>query len=557
MDCDSDHRFDYIVVGVGTAGALIVRALADSGQSVLGLERGINHTGDPVVEGGIGAIFPPTGNASKISYDTKYSVSKAVPDEKNAIILGQLVFGEIFTAGIGGGGSSAHNYLLAVRGTPGFWDSIGAASGRPDIWSYFPNLPTIKAVETYTGLSQKPQERGTNGKIQVTQVGGDINASPAVPFANGLSAVTGGTPLLLDYNVSGADVVISNNQFTIFPTLPLGSGGRSYAINAFLPPDIMKFDGMSKNFCKYPFEVIFEANVTKILFDGKKAIGVVFLDKDKKLKRAFAKKEVILCGGSPYSAQLLQLSGIGDKAMLKGLGIESVYNNPNVGKGLQTQYGVSVAITGFLPAGFIAFTGAAPYFPDTGRRLQWNVAPFSGLDPGQAALLKPNGPFFGAVVWNMKPRSVGSAFITQNSPFIQPNILLNLYTDGTQADPLSDLSASIATYKLARDWAHAIGQTMIWPPESHFTTGNDDQLAFDAISQVATNTTSHYINTTGMSTSKDTGVIDAKLRVFGVENLRVIDNGSLPSIPDGNTVIPAYIVGATGARLLGGKIPHD
>lgn len=547
------YAADYIVIGVGTTGPQIIRALADDNQSVVAFERGFNHTGDPLVEGGLEIIFPPTGNATVLTYDARYSVTKLIPDELNARRLNQIILAEEFTTGVGGGGSSAHNYLLAVRGTPGFWDRVGQETGRPDLWSYFPNLERIKSVETYTGLSQKPQERGNRGKIFVTQLGGDILASPQAPIAQGLTSVTG-APILLDYNVSGTDVVISSNQFTIFPP----AGGRSYSINAYLPPSIMKFNGDSVNVAKHPFKVFFETNVVRILFEGRRAIGVIYKQKNGEQRIALARKKVILCAGCPWSAQILQLSGIGNENLLRNLKIQTILNNPNVGRNLQTQYGVTVAITGLLPgSGFTAFTGGSSYFPDQGRRLQWVVAPFSGLSPALLALLTPQGPFFGATIWNMKPRSFGSAFIVENSPFILPNILYNLYSDGDQNDPLSDLSASIAAYKIGRDWAHAIGQTMIWPPESHFIPGDDSRLALDALSQVKDATTSHFVNTVAAGPSPSDSVVNGKLKVHGIKDLLVIDNSIFKTIPDANTVIPAYIVGAVGAKILRSKIPQN
>lgn len=551
--CPVSTEPDYIVVGLGTAGTLIVRALADKGASVVAFELGINHTGDPRVEGGIAAVFPPTGDASTISFSSKYATTKLVPDPVNAARLGQLILAEQYTAGTGGGGSSAHHYLVAVRGTKTYWDQIGVISGEPDIWSYSANLERMKSIETYTGTTQKPTERGESGNIMLTQVGGPLTDSPQLPFAQGLSSVTG-APILADYNVSGADTAISANQYFVYPP----NGGRSYAINAYLPPDIMKFNGDSVNPAKYPFKVFFETTVTQIIFEGKQAVGVRYEEKEKDVKLMRARKGVILCAGAPGSAQILQLSGVGDFDLLDSLHIEKVLNNPNVGRGLQTQYGVSVAISGFLPGGgFIGFTGGLPYYPDPGRRFQWLVSPFSGLDPGVAALLTPPGPFFGAIIWNMKPRSVGSAYIVTDSPFVISDIRLNLYTDGDASDPLSDLSASIAAYKIARDWAHAIGQTIIWPPESHFIPGDDSKLAFDALSQVASATTSHYINTCAMGTSPTNSVVNGKLKVHGLENLYVADNSALTLMPDGNTCFPAYDVGAVMANILGAEVPQN
>lgn len=558
-DCSSfstdDHANCYahnIIIGLGTAGALLLRSLVDSGQSVIGFEMGVNHTGDPVVEKGI-TNYPPTGNFSTVSFDSKYAVSKLVPDSLNASRLGLLFLAEQYTSGIGGGGSSSHNYMLAVRGSQPFWDQVGIDSGLPRLWSYFPNLDRIKSIEHFTGVSQLPEERGEKGKINVVQVDGPLSSSPQLAIATGLSAVTG-APILDDYNVSNATTAIASTQYTVYPTTLL----RNYAINGYLPPDIMKFNGDSTNIKKRPFKVFFETHVNRILFDGKKAIGIEYQDKNGNIGRAIAKNRVILCAGSPFSAQLLQLSGIGDENLLKHLRIEKVLNSPNVGLGLQAQYGVSVAISGLLPGnGFQAFTGGLPYYNDSGRKFQWIAAPFSGFDVQVAAYISYQGPYFGSIIWNMKPRSKGSALIVENSPFILPNILLNLYSDGDNNDPMSDLSASIAAYKLGRDWAHKIGQTILWPPESHFIPGDDSKLATDALSQAASDTSSHYVNTCGMGVSGSGAVVSGKLKVHGLKHLYVADNSVFATIPDANTCLPAYTVGAVAAHLFGAKVPQD
>jgi choline dehydrogenase-like flavoprotein len=544
---------EYIIVGAGTSACVLARYLSDNfNNRVVVFEQGQNHTGDPVVENGL-LIFQPPSKLSEITFDPKYSISKDVPDDFNGSILGDTLFFETYSSGTGGGGSSAHNYLLAVRGTPGVYDQWAEISGNP-IWSFNELLPIMKGLETYhsDGVPLDPTQRGTTGPLQITQ-------TPPVdndPVAQAISR-TLGIPIVGDYNLAqNVDVVASSQNYT-FP-----DGRRSYSYNAFLPPSVVDLLGHGVD--GRQLQILFDTTVTRVLFKTSKktgrprAIGVEYVNRDKSTHRLFAKKFVILSAGAPLSAAILERSGIGPRAVLEAQGIPIVVANETIGTNLFTQFGSVAAFTN-PPAEpvpsptLIAFTDGSPFVQPTSQRMmQLILATFMGINAIQRTLLLPfDGPWFGAIGWILNPASRGTSHIVSPDPFVLPDVRYNIY----QGAGAADLPKVIAFYQQIRAVAHNLSQTMIYPPESHFETPS--LLEQDARASLfnPASVTSHFTGTVQMGTSPENGGVDGNLRVFGVDHLMVADN-SIPPVPeDGNTAWQAYTIGAVAAKILGATVP--
>lgn len=568
LDC-LPKTTDYIIVGLGTAGATLARYLSDpiDGQytnNVVVLEAGANHNQDPLV------LQPYLLGTLPLGSSPEYSLTY-IARTGNA----NFQFGYSgYTEGRMWGGGSGHNGMIAERGTPFLYSQWVTASGST-FWSYNNLLPIMKFLETYipNGTVLDPLQRGTSGPMTISQ-------DPYAPvstnlFVNNYMVPVVG-PLVTDYNTPAGTLGISSFQLnnTLGQT---PNSHRTFSANSFLPTPldnptspIISEEGMGLNGRK--LQIVSNAYVARVIFDGQIAVGVEYIlsDDPDQIITLFARKEVILCAGSVQDVGILQRSGIGPQAVLDPLGITSVVYNNNVGTALQNQYGSSCIMTatvgtGFpnvAPAGlFQYFTDGHPYFDgnvagDGIRRIQslFGAGPYFLHDLGiPLALIGPQvfipGAFptnsFGFVI--LAPRSRGSVAITSTNPLEIPLVDFGYWTDGT--GPGSDYDAIIAAFKQVRDMAHAAGESMIFPTEAMFAS--DDQLRFAATN--STFVTYHAAGTCPMGTSIANGVVDSELRVFGVQNLRIADCSIEPVVSDGNTAIPAYYIGAALAKLMGNQ----
>ena len=364
FSCLMAKQYDYIIVGNGSAGAILARKLSDNfKKKVLVLEVGIDHNDDPVILDP--NVFTSDDLLNKLTYDPTYSVNYPV-------ILFNPGQALSYPEGRGWGGSSMHNYLITVRPVPSDAASWASISNN-DRWSYNSLLPYMIALESYfpDGTIADPTRRGTSGPISITQ-------SPPITsdqFAiNAAAASVIGPGLVVDYNNQN-DPLLGYSALQQFIT-PLPNSHRSFSSNEFLTPDVVKPNG--RGVCPRQLKIISNATVTRVLLKGKKkvkATGVEYIlanNKEKVLKAHG--KQIILCAGSINTPAILERSGYGDAARLKSLGIDVVVNNPNVGENLQNQYGPQGIITGSTTAtpALQGFINGEPFLPnDQIRRLQF------------------------------------------------------------------------------------------------------------------------------------------------------------------------------------------
>lgn len=530
-------EYDYIIVGGGTAGLVLARELSNKQDgkyknSVLVLEWGENRIDDPVVLST--DFFAAFGD---LTYSQKYNLVNLIPLNFGALgVANQFVY----TDGRTWGGSSAHNYFLAVRGTPPVYNQWAALSGN-NIWSYNNLLPIMKALENYTpdGTIANPAQRGFGGPLSITQ----LTPVDSDPFAIGLAAGTS-APLISDYNdPSLGNVGVSADQRWITP----GSNSvRSFSADFIR--SVVDENGNGLDGRKLKIES--NALVSRVIFDCKKAVGVKYLFNGKKeaTRKRYAKKEIILCAGANSSPAILQRSGIGDKALLESLGINVVYDNPNVGQHLNSHYGAGALIAASSTLPMEAFVDMFPFMPNDGVR-RFQIIPLG---------VGPDATFtFGTLTTQ---KSEGSLKIVSKDPTIYPALDLNLYSDGSVTTPGTDAYLVVSYFKILKLVAAALGTVVIQPaPELYpapFGPAPDDSLLLNYAQQLSnTVIANHNVGTTRMGISAADNVVDGNLRVFGVKNLMVADIGISPIIEDGNTSYSAYVIGAVAAKILGVPVP--
>lgn len=516
---DSNSTYDYIIVGNGTAGAVLARKLSDNKKhSVLVIEAGQNLSKDPaVLTPNFISVIP------EITFNPKYAETYPV------FIPEGFVQTTTYSEGRMWGGSSAHNYTVCVHGTPNLYNSWAMESANSR-WSYNNLLPIIKSIETYTpnGTTANPLERGSNGPIYVTQLPPVNGNFYAQQFSNATSA-----PLVSDYN----DPSLGNTSVSALQQFltPPPNSHRSFSINGYLPDSVVTADGKGRQGRK--LTIISEATVARVLFSGKKAKGVEFVSTKNGLKvqKAFAKKKIILSAGAIHTPAILQRSGIGDSTFLRAKNIPVVFHNENVGKNLVNQYGPLFVTTGNNPDFIDALYDGSPYFPNDGiRRFQTNM--FNG------------SPILG-YGFILNPKSRGSVEIVNQDPFTSPKLDLNMYSDGPVSDFGSDAYASVAVLKIAKDFATNAGEIVLAPSPDIYAAGDDALLTY-AKSNPNALISDHISGTCRMSTSANSGVVDGNLQVFGVKHLMVCDLSVAPVSPDGNPCFAVYVLANEAARIL-------
>lgn len=538
--CDK-KKYDYIICGNGTAGAIMARKLSDKGHSVLVLEAGKNRTTDPVVENPKTYVLDLSGytDFNLLNFDPKYAKSYVVPLPSVPFQVNYLSEGKMW------GGGSAHNYLLAMSATPELYDEWASITGD-SMWSYSQVLNRIKRFETYTpnGTVADYTVRGNSGPIKITQTPTIIND----PWFKAATTVTGAS-FISDINnfkeyASGKETAYSAQQLFVTPPFGNPNSIRSFSANEYLNDSIVTSNGRGVNGRK--LKIKSESYVDKVLFKGNKAIGVQYISNkygNTKLKKAYG-KQIILCTGGINSSVILQRSGVGPRGLLESLDIPVIVDNPNVGHNLSNHYGVLSVIP--KPGGFAdpalnnalgtGFVDLSPYMPADGERRIQTYA----VNGGDVII---------HVTFMENPKSIGSVEIVDRSPISDPRLDLNMFSDGNFSTPGTDAYLAVSSFKLSNDIAHAFGSLVVSPSPPTFAS--DAGLFSAAQTNPNIVISSHISGTTRMGKSIVDSVVDSKLNVFGTRNLKVVDLGIAPRTPNANTCHAVYVIAETAADIMG------
>lgn len=535
---------DFIVVGGGAAGCVLMSKLSENGRfSVLGLEGGPNLVDDPALQAvGLPALLLPATAPERFFW----------PGWKQTVPMPGLN-GRVsdWTTGMTLGGGASITGLYYGRGSNAVyspWEEISGSSN----WSLDNILATFKALENYQGLTITPGARGTNGRLSVLQTPTVSQLTSNVLLPASLAAFPG-IPVVVDYNdPSVSNCIDTRTQWFIDPT----GTRRESSATAFLGSDVMTKDGRGVN--GHKLRVLFNSVAVKIVFNKHRRAKKVRFIQDGQLFEARARKAVVLASGI-NSSKLLQLSGIGPKKALKNAKIKPVFINENVGKHLQNHPLMSItltadpAINGIPPGAPYAFTINNVYLPVVGgtasdpRMLQilFEFVP-SAVTGGDPLLI------LGFELLN--PVSEGSVTIQSDNSF-----QIAAADDGFYQNPVDLQNMIRAVQVYIRNLLNQLA--LIDPP--FYRPVLIDPINFvilfnysDAVvEQYVKNNTNlgdvhHFVSHCKMAHLDAGGVVDGNTRVYGTKNVYVADNSICQVIPDINTAAAAMMIGLRTSEIL-------
>lgn len=516
---------DYIVVGAGSAGCVIAARLSEQPDvSVLLLEAG-GHDSDPRIR--VPAAFP---KLFKTSYDWDL---ETVPQRAAAYRRMYWPRGKVV------GGSSSINAMVYMRGNRRDFDDW-AANGCLG-WSFRECLPWFKASECNARL--RDEMHGTGGDLSVSDV---VSPNP-LSLAFVAACEQAGIPRNPDFN--GFEQV-----GTGLYQVTQRKGQRCSAAGAFLKPALGRPN----------LEVQTGARAVEVLFDGSRAIGVVFLQRGVRCE-VRAEREVILCLGAVHSPQLLMLSGVGPAAQLLEYGIACRHDLPGVGENLhdhpiigtivncRERITLDAAETAWNFARYVAlksgpFTSnvaeAGAFVKSAASRdrpdLQFHFAPAFFYKHGLTGEKRAAYTFGPCLV---QPESRGTIRLRSNDPLAAPLIDPNYLADER------DVKALLAGLDLSRE----IGAQSAFDAYrgEEFLPGKQVQSDTDLVEFIRNycETLYHPVGTCKMGLG-ESAVVDPQLRVRGIEGLRVADASVMPRIVVGNPNAATIMIGERAADFI-------
>jgi choline dehydrogenase len=532
---------DVIIVGGGAAGCIVMKELSENGQlSVLGIEGGLNLTSDPAIEAvGLSAFL--LANTGKAEYFWPgWNQSLPMPG-----LNGRT---SDWTTGMVLGGGSSINGLYYGRGSSAMYSRWEEVSGSSN-WSLDNILATFKALENYQGLTITPGARGDDGLLSVLQTPtiSQVTLDVLLPAAQ---AAFPGIPTVNDYNdPSSVNCIDPRTQWFIDST----GSKRASSATAYLSNSVMTPEGQGVN--GHKLFMLFNAVATKIIFDKNGRAKKVQYIQNGKFFEAEARKAVVLASGI-NSSKLLQLSGIGPSEVLKNAGIEPVFINENVGKHLQNHPLIFIPLLADskngIPAGApYAFTIQSVYLP---------IVTGNASDPRMVQMLFeyiPNSIQPVVVIgFNLlNPVSEGSVNIQSNNPFQIAAADDAFYQDSIDLENMKDVVKVYIQNLLSQLAAIAPGSYFPIPGDPFYSViiGGYSDASVTAYVKNNSNLSldiHHFTGHCKMAPLEAGGVVDGNTRVYGTQNVYVVDNSICPVIPDINTAGPAMMIGLRSSQIL-------
>jgi len=532
----SDVQADYVIIGAGSAGCVLANRLSADGARVMLLEAGPTDW-HPMIHVPAGVL--------KLLHNPRVNWNYATDPQPG--VAGRQIH---WPRGRVLGGSSSINGMLWIRGNPADYDGWSQMGCKG--WSFDEVMPYFKSIERYA--PGDADQRGKDGPILVEDYRTTLDLTRRFVDA----AQQAGIPLTKDLNGRehegvGYSQMSRNGRFR-------GSTARTFLAQAKGRPNL---------------RIETKAFATRLLFEGRRCVGVAFRQGGRD-RRATAAREVILSGGTINSPQLLQVSGVGPAAHLSAIGVAVVHDLPGVGANLSDHYAIRIshrvkdAVSINELARGTRLLGEIARWLTTGRgALTFGVSSAQAFVRSREGLASPDiqllfspasydhnrfgelerQPGMTIAVSIARPESRGTVMAKSPDPFARPSLQANYLSSP------NDLRVSLAGIAMARRIfaAPALARHSVEEITPGPAVVAEAALA-DYIRRQGT-TIYHIVGTCRMG-DDPMAVVDSRLKVRGLDGLRVIDASVMPTVTTANTNAPTIMIAEKGAAMIRQDAKH-